>query len=207
MSAGAMVLCERVIVYDDLAATRRDFQLYDRGLALVRDIQLFPHCTERIQTDDPDNLAYLARRFRHHACVGLNQRSFLLFELGAAARDQRRRGRLRGGVRPGGAQAQSYHEGEVIQRVSAGPPRSASKPTRDDWAARTLYAAPLMTPDAQRLRTAFALFETGCDLMRQNLRRRHPGDSEAQIQARLEEWLRRPGGEHPGRPYTFRFPP
>jgi peptidase E len=81
MSAGAMVLCERVIIYDDFAKTRRDFQLYDRGLALVRDIQLFPHCTERIQTDDPDNLAYLARRFRHHVCVGLNQRSFLLFEL------------------------------------------------------------------------------------------------------------------------------
>lgn len=82
MSAGAMALCERVIIYDDFAATRRDFQLYDRGLALVRDVQLFPHCTERIQTDDPDNLAYLARRFRHHACVGLNQRSFLLFEPG-----------------------------------------------------------------------------------------------------------------------------
>lgn len=81
MSAGAMVLCERVIVYDDLAATPRDFQLYDRGLALVRDIQLFPHCMERIQTDDPDNLAYLAHRFRHHVCVGLNQRSFLLLEL------------------------------------------------------------------------------------------------------------------------------
>jgi len=81
MSAGAMVLCERVIVYDDLAETRRDFQLYDRGLELVRDIQLFPHCMERIQTDDPDNLAYLARRFRHHVCVGLNQRSFLLLEM------------------------------------------------------------------------------------------------------------------------------
>ncbi len=59
------------------------FQLYDRGLALLRDIQLFPHCVERIQTDDPDNLAYLARRFRHHVCVGLNQRSYLLFELDA----------------------------------------------------------------------------------------------------------------------------
>jgi peptidase E len=81
MSAGAMVLCERVIVYDDMAETRRDFQLYDRGLELVRDIQLFPHCMERIQTDDPDNLAYLARRFRHHVCVGLNQRSFLLLEM------------------------------------------------------------------------------------------------------------------------------
>ena len=114
MSAGAMVLCERVIVYDDMAATRRDFQLYDRGLALVRDIQLFPHCTERIQTDDPDNLAYLARRFRHHACVGLNQRSFLLFEL-----DPRRATSF--GAQdcvivfdPEGRKL-SYHEGEVIQ--------------------------------------------------------------------------------------------
>jgi len=80
-SAGAMVLCERIIVYDDFAETPRDFQLYDRGLALVRDMQLFPHCMERIQTDDRDNLAYLARRFRHHVCVGLNQRSFLLHEL------------------------------------------------------------------------------------------------------------------------------
>ena len=81
MSAGAMVLCERIIVYDDFAETPRDFQLYDRGLELVRDLQLFPHCMERIQTDDADNLAYLARRFRHHGCVGLNQRSFLLLEL------------------------------------------------------------------------------------------------------------------------------
>jgi hypothetical protein len=84
MSAGAMVLCERVIVYDDLATTPRDFQLYDRGLGLVRELQLFPHCMERIQTDDPDNLAYLARRFRHHVCVGLNQRSFLLLEYAPA---------------------------------------------------------------------------------------------------------------------------
>lgn len=114
MSAGAMVLCERVIIYNDLAATRRDFQLYDRGLSLVRDIQLFPHCTERIQTDDPDNLAYLARRFRHHACVGLNQRSFLLFEL-----DPRRATSFGGDdcvyvFDPEGRKI-SYHQGETIR--------------------------------------------------------------------------------------------
>ena len=114
MSAGAMVLCERVIIYDDHATKRRDFQLYDRGLALVRDIQLFPHCMERIQTDDPDNLAYLARRFRHHACVGLNQRSFLLFELDP------RRARSFGGqdcvfvFDPEGRKI-SYHKGEAIR--------------------------------------------------------------------------------------------
>ncbi len=114
MSAGAMVLCERVIIYDDLATRRRDFQLYDRGLALVRDIQLFPHCMERIQTDDADNLAYLARRFRHHACVGLNQRSFLQFEL-----EPRRAISYGGGdcvfvFDPDGRKI-SYHRGEQIQ--------------------------------------------------------------------------------------------
>jgi hypothetical protein len=77
MSAGAMALGERVIVYDDFAPERRDFQLFDRGLGLVKKFQLFPHCMDRIQTDDPSNLAYLARRFRYHSCVGLNEKSFL----------------------------------------------------------------------------------------------------------------------------------
>jgi peptidase E len=114
MSAGAMVLCERVIIYDDLAATRRDFQLYDRGLALVRDIQLFPHCTERIQTDDPDNLAYLARRFRHHACVGLNQRSFLLFEPGPRRATSVGEDDCVVVFDPEGRKL-SYHQGEVVK--------------------------------------------------------------------------------------------
>lgn len=78
-SAGAMVLGERIIVYDQYAG--REFQLWERGLGLVRGVQLFPHCMERIQTDDPDNLAYLARRFRHRVSVGLNARSFLRVDL------------------------------------------------------------------------------------------------------------------------------
>lgn len=80
-SAGAMVLCDRVIVYDDFAHERREFQLWERGLGIVRALQLLPHCMERIQTDDPDNLAYLARRLRHRVCVGLNEGSFLLLDL------------------------------------------------------------------------------------------------------------------------------
>ena len=76
-----MSLCERVIVYDDFARERREFQLWERGLGIVRILQLLPHCMERIQTDDADNLAYLARRFRHRVCVGLNERSFLHYDL------------------------------------------------------------------------------------------------------------------------------
>ena len=79
VSAGSLILCERIIIYDDFASGR-EFQLYDRGFGLVRHLQLFPHCMDRIQTDDSDNLAYLAYRFQNRTCVGLNQESFLLMQ-------------------------------------------------------------------------------------------------------------------------------
>jgi hypothetical protein len=48
-----------------------------------------------------------------------------------------------------------------------------------------------------RLLTAFDLFEFGCEVMRQNLRRQHPRASEAEVEQRLGEWLqKRPGAEH-----------
>ena len=56
---------------------------------------------------------------------------------------------------------------------------------------------------AERFRIAMDLFQTGVDLMRQNLRREHPDDSDEEIEARLADWLKtRPGAEHgdcPGR--------
>lgn len=52
-------------------------------------------------------------------------------------------------------------------------------------------------------RTTLDLFETGVDLMRQNLRRSHPEAGEEEIERLLQEWLRdRPGaesGDCPGR--------
>lgn len=83
VSAGSLACCERIIVYNDFPSElgpRREFQLFDRGFGLVRQLQLFPHCDDRIQTDDPDNLAYLAYRFQNRICVGLNQESYLLLE-------------------------------------------------------------------------------------------------------------------------------
>jgi hypothetical protein len=53
-------------------------------------------------------------------------------------------------------------------------------------------------------RTTLDLFNTGLDLMRQNLRRTHPQANEEEIDRRLQQWLReRPGaeaGDCPGRP-------
>ena len=50
---------------------------------------------------------------------------------------------------------------------------------------------------SRRLRSAFDLQRFGIAMMRQNLVRRHPAETEAEIDDRLRAWLRaRPGAEH-----------
>lgn len=85
VSAGSMALADKVIVYDDFGHAAegghgREFEFFDKGLGLVTKVAIFPHCMDRIQTDDPDNLSYLANRFSSGVCVGLNEKSFLLVE-------------------------------------------------------------------------------------------------------------------------------
>ena len=57
---------------------------------------------------------------------------------------------------------------------------------------------------ADAFRTTLELFDTGVDLMRQNLRRRYPEAGDDEIERLLHEWLLdRPGaeaGDCPGRP-------
>lgn len=57
---------------------------------------------------------------------------------------------------------------------------------------------------ADAFRTTLDLFDTGLDLMRQNLRRSHPESGDADIERLLRDWLLdRPGaefGDCPGRP-------
>jgi hypothetical protein len=49
---------------------------------------------------------------------------------------------------------------------------------------------------ADAFRTALDLFETGVDIMRQNLRRGHPGANDEEIERLLHDWLLdRPGAE------------
>jgi hypothetical protein len=56
---------------------------------------------------------------------------------------------------------------------------------------------------ADAFRTTLDLFETGLDLMRQNLRRSHPEAGDEEIERLLQQWLLdRPGaesGDCPGR--------
>ena len=83
VSAGTGVLCNSIILYNDYGDDRHvasDFEFFDNGFGMVTKVQVFPHCDDRIKTDDADNLAYLAHRFQSGSCVGMNQESYLLME-------------------------------------------------------------------------------------------------------------------------------
>jgi hypothetical protein len=54
----------------------------------------------------------------------------------------------------------------------------------------------VLSPEAQRLRTAFELFEAGVRLMTERLRRQHPGTSSEALEELVRDWLlTRPGAE------------
>lgn len=58
----------------------------------------------------------------------------------------------------------------------------------------------------RKLRVTFALHEDGVAMMRQNLRRRHPGESDEEIDERLRVWLRDRAPDAPGRPVPWPRP-
>ncbi len=59
-----------------------------------------------------------------------------------------------------------------------------------------LSPAPALSP-AERLKATIDLAEVGYEMMRENLRRRHPDASDDEIQTMLTAWLHeRPGAEH-----------
>ena len=71
-SAGAMSLGRRVVIFHDHREPREEFQLLENGIRLVEGFQILPHCTDRVQTEDKANLAYLSARFSDRWCIGLN---------------------------------------------------------------------------------------------------------------------------------------
>ncbi|MBL8923249.1 MAG: hypothetical protein JNJ54_30640 [Myxococcaceae bacterium] len=49
----------------------------------------------------------------------------------------------------------------------------------------------------EKLRLAFEMHDLGCAMMRENLRRRFPDETDEQLERRFVEWLQtRPGAEH-----------
>jgi hypothetical protein len=81
---------------------------------------------------------------------------------------------------------------ETVEQVKMSTPTTIGAPT-----------TPSTPSVANAFRTTLDLFETGLELMRQNLRRDRPDAAEQEIERGLHQWLRdRPGaefGDCPGR--------
>jgi uncharacterized protein (DUF2267 family) len=60
-----------------------------------------------------------------------------------------------------------------------------------------------ITPEARRLLEACDLHEVGLEMMRQRLRREHPGDDEAAIESLLRAWISDRPYDSPGRPVVW----
>ena len=58
------------------------------------------------------------------------------------------------------------------------------------------------TPEARRFAQAVQMADEGIELMRQNLRRRHPDETDRQIDERLDAWLVDRPLDAPGRVVT-----
>lgn len=82
-SAGAMVLTERVVLFNDNASRGpRAPEVYDSGLGLLRDAVLFPAAHQRLQMSNVERMSLLAKRFAPAICVPLDPGARV--EIGAA---------------------------------------------------------------------------------------------------------------------------
>jgi len=72
-SAGAMVVCERIVLFHDSPAQGQgDPAVLDDGLGLVPRVLALPHARKRLRLDDPIRVALFARRFAPAACVAFD---------------------------------------------------------------------------------------------------------------------------------------
>lgn len=72
-SAGAMVLCERIVLFHDSPPQGAgDPEVYAPGLGLVRGIVPLPQASQRLALGDAKRVALFARRFAPDRCVALD---------------------------------------------------------------------------------------------------------------------------------------
>lgn len=80
-SAGAMALSERIVLFHHHAPQgRRDAELLDEGLAIVRRRVLLPHAKTRLDWRNHRRMALFSRRFAPATCCTLDPGSLLHFE-------------------------------------------------------------------------------------------------------------------------------
>jgi hypothetical protein len=80
-SAGAMALSERIVLFHHNAPQgRRDAELLDAGLGIVRGRILLPHARTRLEWGNHKRMGLFSRRFSPAACCTLDDGSLLHFE-------------------------------------------------------------------------------------------------------------------------------
>ncbi|MEM6639496.1 MAG: hypothetical protein AAF610_06305 [Pseudomonadota bacterium] len=72
-SAGAMALCERVVLYHDLAPQgRRDAELFDEGFGVVPGVVALPNARRRLDETQPTRVGLMARRLAPRRAIALD---------------------------------------------------------------------------------------------------------------------------------------
>lgn len=82
-SAGAMALCDRVVLYHDLAPQgQRDAELFDEGMGLTPGLVVLPNARRRLDTSRATRLGLMSRRFAPRRTVTLDADTVLRIENG-----------------------------------------------------------------------------------------------------------------------------
>jgi len=80
-SAGAMVLCERIVLFhDDAPQGKRNAEVLDEGLAIVRNHIPLPHAKSRLDWSNRTRMALFGRRFAPARCCTLDNGSIVRLE-------------------------------------------------------------------------------------------------------------------------------
>lgn len=80
-SAGAMVLCQRIVLFHDkLPQGRRDAEILCKGMDVLPRLVLLPNPSDRLRTRDLLRVSLFDRRFSPAICTTLDSGAFLLFE-------------------------------------------------------------------------------------------------------------------------------
>ena len=86
-SAGAMVLCERVVLFHDHPPYGQGIaEVLDAGFGLVPGLVALPDPRRRLRLDDGGRVARFARRFAPAACVAMDQGAEIVYQGGRIAR-------------------------------------------------------------------------------------------------------------------------
>lgn len=80
-SAGAMAMCERIVLYHDRAPQgQRDAEIFDEGLGLTPGLVVLPNARRRLDTTQSTRLGLMSRRFGSRRVVTLDAGQVVRFD-------------------------------------------------------------------------------------------------------------------------------